>query len=170
MKISPYTYPGLIKEYITTKDIIYLVEKETCTSLKDLKGKSRKGVRPKIRHLLCYLLDKYTNLSHGGIAEIIERDRTTAIFSIRSAPQYMEISEKFNKWVKNVEHLILLNYRLLPTSEIDKYKKKGLHSLTEKKSTVKKGRKAKDDPRVHIPEKEKSVLVRPKAVYSNQSI
>lgn len=87
--MNPYVMPGLKERpkcFYNGKDvpkyIVQLYREYAGYDIMDLSGKSRRGTLVDHRHLLMWLLYRYTNLSEKEVGLYFNRDRTTVIHAI----------------------------------------------------------------------------------------
>lgn len=68
-------------DWISVKDIFRIVSEEFSVTIEDMLSKSRERKLSDARKKLCYLL-REKGYSHKHIGELLNRDRTTAIYLV----------------------------------------------------------------------------------------
>lgn len=96
---SIFPFPHKITETLIVSTVCEFFN----VSHEDVIGMSRKREYIHPRQVMCFLLDKLLNITHGQIAKIIRKDRTTVIHSLRVIRKEIGIYE--NR--KEIDDLIL---------------------------------------------------------------
>ena len=81
---------------VTSKRIMSTVAKRYGVTQDEIKGKARKQNIATARHVCCYLLRNYTNMSLPAIGSLVGRDHSTVISSIDTVEKRMENDKIFS--------------------------------------------------------------------------
>lgn len=121
--ISYYAYPGLKLAYLTPEqlegikkrnqaffksdDFVTIVRDCVCqfysVTQQQIEGKRGKGILPWARHVFVFLCRKYTYLTLKNIADILNRDHTTAIHSIKTVHDHTSNYSEFKSQLEAIE-------------------------------------------------------------------
>ncbi|MFZ7121754.1 MAG: helix-turn-helix domain-containing protein [Eubacteriaceae bacterium] len=73
-------------------------------TFEELKPKIKKGKLPEARQLSLYLIKEYTDYSLSKIGNILNRDHTTVLSSIKVINNLLDIDRKFKALVNNIKN------------------------------------------------------------------
>jgi chromosomal replication initiator protein len=97
-KINPYSYVGMMNsKYIEPRDsnlfcrhVFDIVAKFYGLTYDDITKRSRKGPLVKCRHIATKIIRDKTGLCYQDIGDLLGKDHTTIIHSIRTIENWME--------------------------------------------------------------------------------
>ncbi len=81
---------------VTSKRIMNIVAKKYGVTQEEIKGKARRQNIALARHVCCYLMRKYTNMSLPAIGSMVGRDHSTVISSIDTVEKRIENDRIFS--------------------------------------------------------------------------
>jgi chromosomal replication initiator protein len=115
MVVNAYALPGLKGEYkfINAKREYkseYIVMRTTGyygETLENVLKKGREREMVTIRHVICFLLRRYTSLSLKEVGNIFDQDHTTIMNAVRNISNLIQTDDNVKKDVQNIEMLLL---------------------------------------------------------------
>jgi chromosomal replication initiator protein len=141
MTPSYYVFPGLKMAYLTpeqlegikkkniaffrSNELVSEIRKIVCqfygVTQEQLEGKRGKGILPWARQVFCYMCKKYTRFTQKGIGDLINRDHTTIIHSVRIVNDniytYPEFKEQIDSIESNISDKIYTKVLTIKNSE-----------------------------------------------------
>jgi chromosomal replication initiator protein len=123
MTPSYYVFPGLKLAYLTPEqlqgikkqNLAYFRSDELVSEIRQcvcdyfgvtqiqLEGSRGKGIVPWARHVFCYMCRKYTVLTQEAIANILNRDHTTIIHSVKVVQDNISTYNEFKEQISLIE-------------------------------------------------------------------
>ncbi len=91
---------------VTAKKILSIVSKRYGITQDEIKGKSRRQNIALARHVSCYFMRKYTDMSLPAIGSLLGRDHTTVINSIETVEKRIENDKLFSDELNQISREI----------------------------------------------------------------
>jgi chromosomal replication initiation ATPase DnaA len=123
---SYYVFPGLKLAYLTPEqlegikrqNLVYFKSNELINEImncvceffsvtkEQIEGKRGKGILPWARHVFNYMCKKYSRLTLKGIGDLINRDHTTVMHSLKTVQGNMDSYPEYKEQVLFIDNKI----------------------------------------------------------------
>lgn len=108
--MSPYTAPG-IESRLDVININKYVANEFGTTTTDMKSPSRKAIVRDARHVSSYLLYTCTDMTYEDIGDVLNRDYSTIIHSVKTAKRWAQVDDNIKLLIQDVVKELDLKFR-----------------------------------------------------------